>query len=342
MLEEQVVELKTHGYTDNEIDSFDMEDFFNIESTWMIDYDVVDLIISLYPELANNNISNWTYGDLKSYVDIADAKKYAPTLEQQEKLEARNITLADARMLLKDYYDYDNLLAQSDEQLVDDLEKYYQFTIDNIYTMASLANDNDIELYITPSTNPNTNYYVRYYFPGHGDEWLHKNAVPASTQAAVTQAGALQAAYNKIYNTDKTFKTTNIYGGYSNSSNGAHEGIDFSKPDNLGTYCSIYSIANGKVLTTGNNLGQLPVYVSTWNVTMSYLHMSTINPTQGNNVTIGQQVGNQGNVGVNSTGAHVHLQFEKGQTTTVHSARNDDNLESLSPYNYIMFFLSNN
>jgi len=95
-------------------------------------------------------------------------------------------------------------------------------------------------------------------------------------------------------------------------------------------------------LTTGNKLGQLPVYVSNWNVTMSYLHMSTINPTQGNNVTIGQQVGNQGNVGAHSAGPHVHLQFEKGQTTSVHSAQGDHILESVSPYSYIMFFLGTN
>ena len=342
LLEEQILELKKHGYTDDDITSLDMGDFFNIESTWMIDSDIIDLVIYLYPELEDNNISNWTYGDLKSYASIVDAKKYAPTVEQQKEFESRNITISDAKILLKDYYDYDNILAQSDEQLAKDLEEYYQFSIENIYTMAAISSNSDVELYINPSTNPDSNYYVQFYFPGHGDEWIHKNAVPASMQVALQQAGALRAAYKKIYNTDQDFSTTNIYGGYSISSQGAHEGIDFSKPSNLGSYCSIYSIANGSVLTTGNSLGQLPVYVSSMNVTMSYLHMSTIKPVKGQAVSVGEQVGNQGNVGAHSSGAHVHLQFESGKTVNVHSAWRDHNLESLSPYTYIMFFLSNN
>lgn len=127
--------LRERGYSEEEIEQMDIGDYFNIESTWIINPDTISSIKFLYPELADVDISSWTYGDFEAYYTVEDAKKYAPTTAEEQAFIDRNITLADAQTLLKDYYSYENVLAQSDEQLTDDLRQYYQFTINNIYDM---------------------------------------------------------------------------------------------------------------------------------------------------------------------------------------------------------------
>lgn len=136
MTDDQIAQLKSHGYTDSEIAELDMGDYFNIEAAWLIDPSIYSAIKFLYPDLMNTDISNWTYADLKAYSTTEDAKKYAPTEDEALALAERNITLDDAKKLLKDYGDYETILAQSDEQLAEYLKGYYQFTIDNIYEMA--------------------------------------------------------------------------------------------------------------------------------------------------------------------------------------------------------------
>lgn len=135
LTDDQKHQLKVHGYTDEEIAELDMGDFLNIEATWPIDPGIYSAIKFLYPELADVDITQWTNADWQAYYTAEDAKKYAPTAEEAQALAERNITLDDARNLLKDYYDYETILAQSDEQLAEDIEAYYQFTIDNINEM---------------------------------------------------------------------------------------------------------------------------------------------------------------------------------------------------------------
>lgn len=136
IMDSQIHFLKERGYSDEEIAELDMGDFFNIEKTCKIKPELISAVKYVYKELKDIDISNWTYGDLNAYARPIDAQKYAPTAEQEQQLTARGITLSDARTLLKDYYSYDNILAQSDRQLAEDIKAYYQFTIYNISEMA--------------------------------------------------------------------------------------------------------------------------------------------------------------------------------------------------------------
>ena len=132
LLDEQIALLKEHNYTDDEIKQFDMGDFFNIESTWLLTPSQVEDVKYLYPELETVDISNWTIGDLVEYCNEAHSKKYAPSVIEAAALSERNITLDDAQTLLKEYGSYENILSQSDEQLEEDIKSYYQFNISNI------------------------------------------------------------------------------------------------------------------------------------------------------------------------------------------------------------------
>lgn len=172
MTDDQIHFLKKRGYAEAEIAKLDMGDFFNIEASLTIDPDIIRYIKKVYPELADVDISNWTYGDLNAYAREADAKKYAPTYEQAKQFKARGITLSDARTLLKDYYTYDNILAQPDEQLAEDIQAYYQFTIDNISEMAKWEKAGDTPIQLNSSANPKLSFDVKAYFNGYGEASL--------------------------------------------------------------------------------------------------------------------------------------------------------------------------
>lgn len=167
MTDDQINFLKERGYSDEEIAKLDMGDFFNIEASLTINPNIIRYIKKIYPELADVDVSKWTYGDLNAYAREADAKKYAPTEEQAKQLNERGITLSDAKTLLKDYYTYDNILAQPDEQLAEDIQAYYQFTIDNISEMAKYEEVSDNIYAMYPSTNPDPDYYIAVDFPGY-------------------------------------------------------------------------------------------------------------------------------------------------------------------------------
>ena len=334
LLDEQIALLKEHNYTDDEIKQFDMGDFFNIESTWLLTPSQVEDVKYLYPELETVDISNWTIGDLVEYCNEADSKKYAPSVIEAAALSERNITLDDAQTLLKEYGSYENILSQSDEQLEEDIKSYYQFNISNIYNMCTYESND-----CPPAQNPDSSIYIGIQFPGHQFDWFHKDSGTTSITVAASQAMSVQAAYECLYNTTASFRVQNLHGTYSCNRGYTHEGIDFGKPAGYSENCTIYSIQSGNLFKTGDGIGKFSVYSSTLNITASYLHMSAFAVSSGKQVTTGMRAGNQGNVG-NSKGAHVHFQIDSGKEYSIASG-GDNKLESLSPYFYINWFLSN-
>lgn len=119
---------------------------------------------------------------------------------------------------------------------------------------------------------------------------------------------------------------TNMYGTYSQSQGGAHEGIDFAYGT---TGTTIYAIFDGKVLSGGLS-HQLSVYDSNVSKTYNYLHMDSKSVSSGATITHGKSVGKQGMQG-NATGPHVHFEVHSGSTTGL-SIESDDVLGSISPY----------
>lgn len=135
----QVDTLKSRGFSNEAIEDMDFGDYKNIEKTWILDPEILPKIKGIYPQLVSIDISKWTNGDFLEYSMEADAKTYAPTTEQASAIKARNITLADARTLLKDFQSYDTILTQDDGTLKEHIEGYYQMTIDYIKQLAQFS-----------------------------------------------------------------------------------------------------------------------------------------------------------------------------------------------------------
>lgn len=355
----QIENLKNHGYSNQEIKNMDAGDYNEIEKTWKIPASDIPIYKSSFPELENVDISNWTIGEYLAYDEAAAAKAniYSPTSDQVQAFALRNIDLCDARMLLKDFYSYDNILQQSDETLKNYIEAYYQFTIDNIYEMDKVNNKgtksiqslNSGKFFVqAPPSNLQGTTYRYVNFPGgYGYDWFHQSSqTHVSDAIRQTQKNAVIKGYNRLYKlTGTVYSCGNLWGTWSNSQGGAHEGIDY----NYGTNPTIYTMATGSVYYYYNNYStRSQICVTGGSKTYTYLHMATINiknngvvtgPTypSGVNVTAGSSaLGTQGSIG-NSTANHVHFEVHSGSTINLFT-ESDNTLSCLDPYAAINLF----
>jgi len=126
-------ELKRHGYTEEEISKFSYHDYKVIESTWKLPEEMMISISKSYPELANEDPSQWTYGDYREYYTKQDQENFVRSFtdEQLTQLNQRGILVEDTFYLLKEFHEIDMILAQPDEVLKRTLERYYQLSIDS-------------------------------------------------------------------------------------------------------------------------------------------------------------------------------------------------------------------
>lgn len=303
--------------------SMSYSEYESIERTWLLPEDMIESIKNAYPELAQTDMSNWTYGDYKDYSKEADFENAMDAISvlQLSSLEARNIEVADLHYLIKEYNTIENILAQSNSDLKQTLEDAYAFTAN----MVGLTSNNS-------RANPPSNLYTFVEFPrynnGEGDYFL--NSVLTTTYWQGIQADrALQTQQVLYDSTSTTLCCTNMYGTYSYSQGGAHEGIDFVHPSGSSTP-KIYAVFEGEKKSTSmtHHLAVYDVNSPDEPKTYSYLHMSSI--TAGTNVSVESEVGRQGNEG-NATGYHVHFEVHAGDTTTL-SSGSDHFLGSLSPY----------
>lgn len=303
--------------------SMSYSEYESIENTWLLPETMVLSIKKSYPELDNVDISQWTYGDYKNYCKERDHQRLVNSItpEQMQEFANRHINISDLHLLLKEFHTLDGVLAQSDNVLKTTLENAYQFTADVIGLNSSRAK-------AAPPANKYTFVNFPRYNNGQGDYFL--NDVVTNTYWQNIQADRALKTQQVLYNSrSQTLCCTNMYGTYSYSQGGAHEGIDFVSPDGASTP-TIYAVFAGeKLYTTADyHLAVYDVNSPDEPKTYSYLHMNSI--TAGSSVSVGDSVGQQGNKG-NASGYHVHFEVHSGKTAAL-SAGNDHVLGSISPY----------
>ena len=295
-----------------------LSEYYAIEDTWLLPDEIIESAKFTYPELQKIDMSNWTYGMYKSFYTNRDQERLEAefSAEQLAELLDRGIQLDDLMYLFKEFYSADNILAQPDAVLRNTLEGYYQFALDGV--MAS----------VTRATPP-SNLYTSVNMPRYGTDWF-LNDILTTTYWLQVQSDRTLRAQMVLYNsTSTTLKCTNMYGTYSQSQGGAHEGIDFVHPSGSSTP-TIYALFNGvkKTTSTSHQLSVYDVNSPDEPKTYTFLHMSSI--TASSNVSAYSAVGKQGKEG-NATGYHVHFEVHTGNTTSLSSGK-DHELGSVSPY----------
>lgn len=309
-------ELVAHGVEMTEDMTF--SEYERIENTWLLSEETVKIAKILYSELADIDISKWTYGQFQEYYTNRDREKLIGrfTLAQKDELDRRGVQTSDYMYLFKEYHTTENILRQTDEALKETIEGYYQFALDQV--MASITR-----------ADPPKELYTEVTMPLYGTDFF-LNDVLTTKYWRAKQIRRTLKAQQVLYNSTSTdLKCTNLYGTYSQSQCGAHEGIDFTCPEGTAKP-TINAIFDGVKLKTSTT-HQLSVYDKDSPdepKTYTYLHMSSI--TAGDNITAGDAVGKQGKEG-NAKGYHVHFEVHLGKTTSLSSGQ-DHALGSVSPY----------
>lgn len=294
-----------------------------LENTWQLPAEVIASAKASYPELERVDMTLWTYGDYKEFCIHTDEANFLAniTSEQLQELDSRNILVSDLSYLLKEYHTIDLILEQSDQDLMNIIEKAYTYTYEKL--LAETQNTR-----ATPPSDLYTFVYFPRYNNGNGDYFL--NSVLTTAYWQNVQADRALKTQQCLYNsTSTTLRCTNMYGTYSYSQGGAHEGIDFVHPNGSSTP-TVYAVFKGKKLGTSAT-HQLSVYdikSPDEPKTYTYLHMSAISASA--NVSVLDAVGKQGNLG-NATGYHIHFEVHAGQRTSM-APGTDHVLESISPY----------
>lgn len=322
--QEMIDALVTHGYSKAAYKDMTLSEYRAIEGTWLLGKNDIANAKYLYPELAKEDLTKWTWADFNAYALKTDTGNYSKqfTAEQLATLEKRGIRIDDTFWLFKEYYTVDTILAQSDEALREVIERAYN-TKEYMVTGESRQS-----LQATPPADLYDWTYYNYY----GYDWFHIDT-RTTEEYYLLRSNRTVHMSQKLYNvTNYGFYGKNMYGTYSQSQNGAHEGIDFSHPSGAATP-TIYAIFRGYPIA-GAQYHQIAVAHNAapgGMTTFNYLHMSSKTVTVNSYLEVGASVGKQGNEG-NATGYHVHFEVQPGKTASLSVERNNHSLDSLSPY----------
>lgn len=336
--EEHIQLLRKEGYKDDQIDKIDYGKYKKIRAKLKMSEKRIKSAKNIYSELVEVDMSKWTNGDYEEYIIDQNNELFKPNDEQAKQLKKRNIELDDARYLLKVYHTYDTLLTKSDEELKELLEKYYTFKIKyvedlNRIEFASLKSV-FMTSYAIPESKKTLYTYVsglESYAYGTGD-WFRNTS---NTHIGDNSSYYMEQAHNihrAIYGSNITPRFTNLWGTWSSSQGGAHEGIDMC-PEDGPSQPPLKCVVNGTVIGINTSVGKVVIKGAPAGYTQSffYYHMSSDNVSDGETVYSGITIiGNEGSKG-NSTGDHLHFGVEDGETTST-GGESEDNLTSENPY----------
>ncbi len=337
--------LSDKGYNSKQINSMDRGDYLEIKKTWKLTPEQIKAAKTVYPELENVNLFEWTDGQLMSYSKIKDFERYSPSSEQTKKLQERGITVSDAMHMLKDYYSYERILLLSDNEIKQYLLKYYKFKDDYAKSLKAIKNyktNNHINS-STSSFRISHNEYIDgalYYYCdvlGYPADHFH---VDSGTHLGFNEylyGAAAQDIFEEIYNTTSSYSAANMWGTYSNSNGGAHEGIDYNgDPEGQ----NLKAIVDGTLGQRDSRWGQVAISSTetthAYNYRIFYLHM--LNISNSGSIYSGQTIGTEAGVGPEGTyqfDKHLHLQVYHNQSQTYPETSTNNQLESDSPYSIL-------
>ncbi|MBO4934584.1 MAG: M23 family metallopeptidase [Clostridia bacterium] len=341
--EVEIQEAVTFGASRNEAKKMTLSELLDFLGSKKLTPQSKENMRILFPELSKEQIDEMTYKDYENYSYAQTHKALTPDEKTLEELERRGITLDDFIYLHKCYEDDASILAENDAVLRSALKKYYLFKLD--YAQA-VSNDSDYRNATVPQSEKEdaepTRYdsslyetvasFQRYKF--NPDSFL-RTTYTHIYRHRQNQEVAVLSAYYAIYasstpdpNPD-TYYFTNLYGTFSESHQGAHEGVDMVYSFNGNNTPNVHSITPGTASIPPNDAsnGAVKVTHSSYGSAI-YAHM-TNRIVSGNNtatVSAGAVIGKQGDVGY-ANGKHVHFEI----ATSMQPCGNDV-LTSASPY----------
>ena len=128
-LPEFKIDLKDHGYTDEEIASISYGEYEILHSHWLLSEEMQSLALVYFPENTKEDVARWTCGELneRQMAEVAADWQARFTKEEWASLQERDIVEIDLIYLLKEFQQPATIVAQSDQALREVLEGYYEF-----------------------------------------------------------------------------------------------------------------------------------------------------------------------------------------------------------------------
>lgn len=162
---------------------------------------------------------------------------------------------------------------------------------------------------------------TEYYHPGTGmvagDFYQDNNGTWIETK--------IRSFARDVYDTNANVSCMYYLFGEWDSVNLTHKGVDMR---HTVIDPPIYSLHAGEVIAVGTT-GRVAIYDGS--VTHFYVHLDNIQVSVGNNVGVGTYLGDEGYAGTDIA----HLHYEVRQGWTVYMGEKNNNLRSLSPYDYM-------
>ncbi len=338
-------ELKKHGINDA---NMTLAEYYALETSWPMDEEEIEITKQLYPELESVDLTQWTIEKSQEYAKeqniVALKKRFTPV--QLAQLNRRGINIEDTFYLFKEYHSASSILSKSNAELKNTIEGYYRSAV--AMTMGIDAynqiNAKYSETVTTLSTRavPPSDKYTQTTYPLYGTDYFHNDTATSSKWIKIRVYRTLLAQsyiYDWDYSVNNSLYCTNLWGTYSNHSNGAHEGIDFYDPNT--TVPNLYSPVYGVRVTENAAYHQVAIYdanitdtytqqAGSTGKTYNFLHMTNL--SSATYFSKYSYLGIQGNQGNGNGGNHLHFEVNLGRNAVLSTATNNHNLTSSSPY----------
>lgn len=116
--EEQKRELQERGYSDESIAEMDSFDVQQEESSWLMSKELIEGVKRIYPQLKDEDISNWTHQKYNEYVQAKSKEHNAPPAELKQEITERGLPEDINSGVAKEFHGWENMLAYTNEAIM--------------------------------------------------------------------------------------------------------------------------------------------------------------------------------------------------------------------------------
>lgn len=110
--------LKERGYSDEAIAEMDSYDFQQEELSWLISKELTDGAKRNYPELKDQDLSNWPHQKYNEYIRVQSEKNNAPPDAIKKEILERGLPEDINSGVAKEFHGWENMLAYTNEAII--------------------------------------------------------------------------------------------------------------------------------------------------------------------------------------------------------------------------------
>ena len=305
----------------------------------------------ILPELSQKSHGDISYEELMIQSFEIEAVSKELSSDKVKLLSELDITQEDYYYLLKYYYNIDNIVIESKDELIRLLKNYYYSKLYTLQLIDEKIDDNQENTLLRNTKSPNNSsisgtfngeLYYLCAIPLYGTWWFHEDSGTHLSSNNIRAGNCTQDVYEELYDVTTSYHNNcwQLWGEkYDHDSYGytAHEGLDLGR--GRGTRLNAIIIGSAKVKSVTDNYGEFSYFIDKLGIpddwTVFYLHTRTYSNQPQIGVTIydGNKVAEESDKGVPGS-VHTHFSVNRSSSTS-YGVYKYVGLESDSPYDFI-------